>query len=134
MAEGPPFRTFSGRTFRPAFTVREGRLLMICSLDLGMQGFYARPAKSADGSLDLMKWEVGIPGKPNVRPLRLALTRSVVWHVVPCAVGRHRPDCGPRCQSEPFGGSESTHLGRQSIARSTHHQQPTSPQLLAIRR
>lgn len=33
------------------------------------QGFYARPAKAADGSLDLMKWEVGIPGKPNVRSI-----------------------------------------------------------------
>ncbi|KAJ2492303.1 hypothetical protein IWW37_001615 [Coemansia sp. RSA 2050] len=26
-------------------------------------GFYARPQKSADGSLDLMRWECGIPGK-----------------------------------------------------------------------
>lgn len=31
------------------------------------QGFYARPAKAKDGSgLDLLNWEVGIPGKPNV--------------------------------------------------------------------
>ncbi|SYW73740.1 probable ubiquitin--protein ligase hus5 [Ustilago bromivora] len=28
-------------------------------------GFYARPAKASDGSLDLMNWEVGIPGKAN---------------------------------------------------------------------
>jgi Ubiquitin-conjugating enzyme len=27
------------------------------------QGFYAKPAKASDGSLDLMKWEAGIPGK-----------------------------------------------------------------------
>ncbi|KAG8833764.1 E2 SUMO-conjugating protein ubc9 [Serendipita sp. 399] len=26
-------------------------------------GFYARPTKAADGSLNLMEWEVGIPGK-----------------------------------------------------------------------
>jgi len=26
-------------------------------------GFYARPVKAADGSLNLMEWEVGIPGK-----------------------------------------------------------------------
>lgn len=26
-------------------------------------GFYARPMKKADGSLDMMKWETGIPGK-----------------------------------------------------------------------
>lgn len=31
-----------------------------------MQGFYAKPAKAADGSMNLMEWEVGIPGKPNV--------------------------------------------------------------------
>ncbi|KAK9456208.1 ubiquitin-conjugating enzyme/RWD-like protein [Dipodascopsis uninucleata] len=28
-------------------------------------GFYARPNKASDGSLDLMNWSVGIPGKPN---------------------------------------------------------------------
>jgi ubiquitin-conjugating enzyme E2 I len=27
------------------------------------KGFYAKPAKASDGSLDLMKWEAGIPGK-----------------------------------------------------------------------
>ena len=31
------------------------------------QGFYARPEKEADGSLNLLVWEVGIPGKANVR-------------------------------------------------------------------
>jgi hypothetical protein len=30
------------------------------------QGFYAKPAKAADGSQNLMEWEVGIPGKTNV--------------------------------------------------------------------
>ncbi|KAF6763849.1 ubiquitin-conjugating enzyme9 [Ephemerocybe angulata] len=28
-------------------------------------GFYAKPTKSADGSMNLMEWEVGIPGKSN---------------------------------------------------------------------
>ncbi|EDP45052.1 hypothetical protein MGL_0041 [Malassezia globosa CBS 7966] len=28
-------------------------------------GFYARPEKEADGSLNLLVWEVGIPGKSN---------------------------------------------------------------------
>ncbi|KAF8077693.1 ubiquitin-conjugating enzyme/RWD-like protein [Lyophyllum atratum] len=28
-------------------------------------GFYAKPAKAADGSMNLMEWEVGIPGKAN---------------------------------------------------------------------
>jgi ubiquitin-conjugating enzyme E2 I len=27
------------------------------------KGFYAKPAKASDGSLDLMRWEAGIPGK-----------------------------------------------------------------------
>lgn len=30
------------------------------------QGFYAKPAKAPDGSMNLMEWEVGIPGKPGV--------------------------------------------------------------------
>ncbi|KAI1315038.1 E2 SUMO-conjugating protein ubc9 [Mortierella claussenii] len=28
-------------------------------------GFYARPDKKPDGTLDLMNWQVGIPGKAN---------------------------------------------------------------------
>ncbi|KAL1914823.1 uncharacterized protein VTP21DRAFT_7915 [Calcarisporiella thermophila] len=28
-------------------------------------GFYARPAKKEDGTLDLMNWHCGIPGKPG---------------------------------------------------------------------
>ncbi|KAG9102586.1 E2 SUMO-conjugating protein ubc9 [Ceratobasidium sp. 370] len=28
-------------------------------------GFYAKPAKAPDGSLNLLEWEVGIPGKPS---------------------------------------------------------------------
>lgn len=31
------------------------------------QGFFAKPAKAADGSMNLMEWEVGIPGKTGVR-------------------------------------------------------------------
>ncbi|UZJ51174.1 hypothetical protein CBS101457_000494 [Exobasidium rhododendri] len=30
-------------------------------------GFYARPEKGADGTLNLMSWEAGIPGKPNTK-------------------------------------------------------------------
>ena len=32
-----------------------------------LKGFYAKPAKAADGSMNLMEWEVGIPGKSKVR-------------------------------------------------------------------
>ena len=31
-----------------------------------MQGFYAKPTKSGDGSMNLLEWEVGIPGKAGV--------------------------------------------------------------------
>ena len=30
-------------------------------------GFYAKPLKLPDGSIDLMNWECGVPGKPGVR-------------------------------------------------------------------
>jgi hypothetical protein len=30
------------------------------------QGFVARPTKAADGTLNLMNWECGIPGKKGV--------------------------------------------------------------------
>lgn len=31
------------------------------------QGFYAKPTKAPDGSMNLLEWEVGIPGKTGVR-------------------------------------------------------------------
>lgn len=31
------------------------------------KGFYAKPTKAADGSMNLLEWEVGIPGKAGVR-------------------------------------------------------------------
>ncbi len=33
---------------------------------VGLQGFYAKPTKASDGSMNLMEWEVGIPGKEGV--------------------------------------------------------------------
>jgi hypothetical protein len=38
----------------------------ISRLHCHLQGFYARPEKGADGALNLMSWEAGIPGKANV--------------------------------------------------------------------
>ena len=51
---------------RPAFvsTTNTHSLLSPPSLP---QGFYAKPSKAHDGSLNLMEWEVGIPGKMGVR-------------------------------------------------------------------
>lgn len=37
------------------------------SLSSSHKGFYAKPEKEADGTLNLMTWEAGIPGKANVR-------------------------------------------------------------------
>lgn len=34
-----------------------------------LQGFVAKPTKAADGTLNLMLWEVGIPGKKDVNDL-----------------------------------------------------------------
>lgn len=33
---------------------------------LFLKGFFAKPTKAPDGSLNLLEWEVGIPGKPSV--------------------------------------------------------------------
>lgn len=39
-----------------------------------LQGFVARPAKNADGSLNLMNWECAIPGKKGVSLLFVFFT------------------------------------------------------------
>ena len=38
-----------------------------------VQGFYAKPTKAPDGSMNLLEWEVGIPGKAGVRMLMVFL-------------------------------------------------------------
>jgi len=38
-----------------------------------VQGFVARPTKAADGTLNLMNWECGIPGKKGVSCLLYAV-------------------------------------------------------------
>jgi ubiquitin-conjugating enzyme E2 I len=34
-------------------------------------GFMARPVNAEDGSVNLLKWECGVPGKADVRHLEL---------------------------------------------------------------
>jgi len=46
--------------------------LFICFFS---QGFYAKPFKADDGSLNLLEWEVGIPGKQGVSSLVSVLFR-----------------------------------------------------------
>lgn len=45
-------------------------------------GFYARPIKNDDNSTDIMKWEVGIPGKDGhqliINTFRLMLVTLVL--------------------------------------------------------
>ena len=90
MAQGPPFRKwvclwpFPLAQHRAPVYRRQGRLTPVLTAlhprheknlyiirngaDLSfLQGFYAKPAKAADGSMNLMEWEVGIPGKKDVR-------------------------------------------------------------------
>ncbi|RXW19636.1 hypothetical protein EST38_g6233 [Candolleomyces aberdarensis] len=38
-------------------------IVAFASSKLNFEGFYAKPSKAADGSMNLMEWEVGIPGK-----------------------------------------------------------------------
>jgi hypothetical protein len=54
MAQRPPVCTFF--TFTRATRATE----------LFRQGFYAKPTKATDGSMNLLEWEVGIPGKEGV--------------------------------------------------------------------
>jgi hypothetical protein len=39
------------------------------------QGFYAKPQKNADGTLNMMLWEVGIPGKQGVSSVEAVVER-----------------------------------------------------------
>ena len=56
-------------------------LAPICINKSHLKGFYAKPAKAADGSMNLMEWEVGIPGKPKVNaPALDAFTRLNQTH------------------------------------------------------
>jgi ubiquitin-conjugating enzyme E2 I len=57
-------------------------------------GFYARPAKNADNSLDLLKWHVGIPGKANT-PWENGLFKLVM------TFPPEYPTKPPKCQFTP---------------------------------
>lgn len=46
--------------------VRDSPYAPTCLLRVLHQGFYAKPTKAADGSMNLLEWEVGIPGKSGV--------------------------------------------------------------------
>ena len=47
-----------------AFLIRQFIFILTT---LTLKGFYAKPSKDQTGALNLMEWEVGIPGKEKVR-------------------------------------------------------------------
>jgi len=57
-------------------------------------GFWARPAKQADGSLNLMQWQCGIPGKKET-PWEGGLYKLVM------TFSEDYPSKPPRCQFQP---------------------------------
>lgn len=62
-----PFHPFSRDPWRLTDFFRVLWWLVFGVFGAVEQGFYAKPTKSADGSMNLMEWEVGIPGKQGVR-------------------------------------------------------------------
>jgi hypothetical protein len=62
--EGPPLRAFIH--FPPSASP-------LISSKRHAQGFWARPQKNADGSQNVKIWDVGIPGRENVRLVFLSL-------------------------------------------------------------
>ena len=57
-------------------------------------GFWARPTTAADGTLNLMKWEAGIPGKPET-----------LWedgeYLLTMSFTEDYPSKPPKCQFRP---------------------------------
>ncbi|POW04781.1 hypothetical protein PSTT_10169 [Puccinia striiformis] len=43
-------------------------------------GFYARPTKNADSSLNMMIWDIGIPGKENLKLTNGNFSTSMILH------------------------------------------------------
>ncbi|KAJ2515852.1 SUMO conjugating enzyme Hus5 [Coemansia sp. RSA 2049] len=57
-------------------------------------GFYARPQKTPDGGLDLMRWECGIPGKEDT-PWENGLYKCILLFT------EDYPVAPPKCQFSP---------------------------------
>lgn len=68
-------------------------------------GFWAKPKKASDGTLDMKTWETGIPGKEGVSPLsrgsfvsgsrrRADAHRHLYLSVAPCRLSGRAP-CTP---------------------------------------
>jgi hypothetical protein len=63
--EGSPFRK-SCLFCQTYYQDRPGTIPYHDGHFLTRQGFYARPVKAADGTQNMMVWELGIPGKQGV--------------------------------------------------------------------
>jgi hypothetical protein len=70
MAEGPSICLYSF-AFQHQLELKSATL----------QGFYAKPTKAPDGSMNLMEWEVGIPGKEGVSVDKCAV--SCIYKLIP---------------------------------------------------
>lgn len=70
MAERSPICESTLHDRHPPNAFERALVLMRCFL----QGFYAKPKKLPDGTLNLLEWEVGIPGKE-------AVSTTYVFHV-----------------------------------------------------
>lgn len=71
MEERPSFREWALTSppvhpFSTALCVAAETVTISGNFLLTRQGFVAKPTKAADGTLNLMLWEVGIPGKKDV--------------------------------------------------------------------
>lgn len=74
--------------------------LRLCFV-LHLQGFFAKPATNADGSMNIMFWNTGIPGKKGVRTLLMLLPVPLVHPqrmqtnfscAISCFFDEHWPD------------------------------------------
>ena len=61
----------NGGRIIPSYVILSRHMHTTASNPGTIQGFYAKPTKAADGSMNLLEWEVGIPGKQGVRMLAI---------------------------------------------------------------
>jgi len=81
------------------------------------KGFYAKPSKLTDGSMNMMKWECGIPGKAGVTSFHVFFFSAAAFRIQP----------SPASLSRHHGRAESTSSTSLSL-RNT----PQSPQYVSL--
>ncbi|KAJ2678409.1 hypothetical protein GGI25_002394 [Coemansia spiralis] len=90
-----PFNPWPGSIYRPSSAAKVTEFChIIRTSGIHASGFYARPQKTADGGLDLMRWECGIPGKENT-PWEHGLYKCMLLFT------EDYPVAPPKCQFSP---------------------------------